>query len=945
MKGKFSVLIFLILLIAVCQMIPLSTVFSDEWNEEEHELFEEEGEEESIKKHQWEQMMLADPVTGKIPAGIRYRELEFWRHIQNENDLHYKNSRGVTWNMRGPWNVGGRTRAFCMDIVNENHLLAGAVSGGIWQSFDAGRTWTKVSDSNAHPGVVSITQDTRPGKTHIWYALSGELYGTSASGGGNAFYLGDGAFRSIDNGNTWKPLASTAIGIPFPFSTNFQGGWAIVASPIDTVAACVYMATYGSIFRSIDTGNTWKAVLGAGNGSYFTDVKVSSTGIVYATLSADGGTKGFYRSGDGVHFANITSAALSKYNRTVLDINPNNENEVYFLSHLPDSLSGGVRTSNYEGTPEYVSLFKYNYLSGDGTGAGGTWTDLSNNLPVHSPNQFDRFNCQGGYDLFVRVQPGTNHVFIGGTNAYRSTDGFTSPDHTRQIGGYGIATQLANFVSYANHHPDQHDLFFMRSSPEKAYSISDGGVKFTSNVNAETVEWQEKSLGYVTSQVYSVAIDETKPYDQWLLSGFQDNANYITYSNQKTANWQMTINGDGSFNYIAPNRAWYIISTQLGNVRKVLLDERGQVIRRMRIDPDNINKNDYGFINPLLVDPKDHKTLYMPVGKKIARYDRIDQLEVVSSTSKLKTGWTFLDTITTGYYVSNSDTVFPRITAIAISKTNPNILYAGTNNREIFRIMNPNSFHPEVKRCNIARLPPATTYVSDIAVDPYNAANVFVCYSNYGITSLFFSSDTGNTWYLVGGNLENNQNISGADPSVRTVDILVAENGKRHYFVGTSIGLFSTDSLVLGTNGATNKTIWKQESTDQIGAAVVTDIKTRSSDGYVVVGTHGNGIFDSYYFGNQAPPAVVLGNTLDIYPNPAHEEINYTFTQNEAGDVYAEIVDMSGRRVMTALHSYFNAGTFTIKLNVQSLTSGHYFFSLYGNSKRPQVKHFVVLRH
>jgi photosystem II stability/assembly factor-like uncharacterized protein len=86
--------------------------------------------------------------------------------------------RGVTWNMRGPWNVGGRTRAIAVDVNNENHIIAGAVSGGIWQSWDAGATWAKVSDSNAHPGVMSIAQDTRPGKTAIWYALSGEIYGT-----------------------------------------------------------------------------------------------------------------------------------------------------------------------------------------------------------------------------------------------------------------------------------------------------------------------------------------------------------------------------------------------------------------------------------------------------------------------------------------------------------------------------------------------------------------------------------------------------------------------------------------------------------------------------------------------------------------------------------------------------------------------------------------------
>lgn len=91
----------------------------------------------------------------------------------------------------------------------------------------------------------------------------------------------------------------------------------------------------------------------------------------------------------------------------------------------------------------------------------------------------------------------------------------------------------------------------------------------------------------------------------------------------------------------------------------------------MRIDPDSVDKNAYNFINPLLVDPKDNNTLYMPVGKRIARFDNIRKLEVVSSTSKLKTGWTFLDTITTPNISSGNVSYPPDITAIALTKSNP----------------------------------------------------------------------------------------------------------------------------------------------------------------------------------------------------------------------------------------------------------------------------------
>lgn len=905
------------------------------------EFEEAESAEEGRAKKLWMEKMLADPATGKIPPHAKLQELAFLRDYLQSDEAIQNRNRGVIWNTRGPWNVGGRTRGMAIDIKDPNHLIAGAVSGGIWQSKDAGKNWLKVSMPQAHPGCVSITQDPRPGKTHIWYALSGEIYGTSASGGG-AFYLGDGAFKSLDNGDTWSPIASTASGLPTSFTQSYQGGWRIVASPVDSVNACVYMATYGSIFRSTDTGNTWKAVLGSGNDSYFSDVAITSQGIVYAVLSSDGSNaKGFYRSADGVNFTNISPSFLKSYNRMVIGINPNNENEVYFLGELPSDTSGGVTTYNYENDPEYVALVKYTYITGDGSGTGGSWTNLSPNLPISSPNQFDKFNCQGGYDLMVKVQPGTNHVVIGGTNLYISTDGFTTPNSSKQIGGYGIATVLQNFVVYPNHHPDQHDIYFLPNAPQKAYSVSDGGVRFTDNINANSVEWTDVSLGYITSQMYTVAIDETKPFDQHVLAGLQDNGNYFTNSNLLKNNWQMTINGDGAHNYIAPNRSFCIISTQLGNVRKVILDERGNVLARKRIDPDGYDKSMYNFINHLTVDPVGKNTLFMPIGKKLARLDQLSKIECNNDYSKLKSGWTIsTDTISTAK-LSNGSAA--EITYVALSINPANIAYLGTSNREIYKVENTMAGNMVFKKLSITRLP-ANGYVNSIDIDPDDANKVIVCYSNYGVNSIFYTTDGGQYWYLVGGNLEGADNSSGANPSIRSVKILKTQDGGRRYFAGTSVGLFSTDSLILAASAPDNKTIWTQESANQIGAAVVTDIKVRNSDGYVVVGTHGNGIFDSYYTGNKAPSGFNNENAT-LYPNPANDFTVFNFEAKDNQNYQAYIIDYLGRKIIQAFNGTFAAGKYSIKINTSSLSNGMYFLALTTDNQKKPIVSKLYIRH
>ncbi|MBP6456691.1 MAG: hypothetical protein KA275_08180, partial [Chitinophagaceae bacterium] len=583
--------------------------------------------------------MLADPNTGKIPEGASLTEMEFYRNTFGTLAASKKNRGDAIWENKGPWNVGGRTRAFGMDIRDENILLAGSVSGGIWRSVNGGNSWQKVSLPNEHPGVVSFSQDKRAGKEDIWYALSGELSGTSASGSG-AFYLGDGAFRSLDNGQTWQPLTINNTVLPTTFSINYQGGWRIATSPIDSVDACVYMACYGSIYRSIDSGNSWKIVLGIGNNSYYTDVIVSPLGIVYAALSSGSNTKGFFRSADGINFTNITPTFFdaNKLNRTVIEINPSNENEVYFLSELEDSLAGGAETSNYSGTKEYVSLAKYEYLNGNGAGAGGNWQNLSQNLPVYGSG-FDKFNCQGGYDLMIRFQPNSNYIFVGGTNLYRSTDGFQSKNNTTQIGGYGISTVLQSFTVYPNHHPDQHDVYFVPSNPKKMYSISDGGVIFSENCNATQVEWQNKSLGYVTSQFYQVSINEQIPFDSKMIAGLQDNGNYFTNNNSNYNHWTLPVNGDGSFGYIANDNSFYVMSTQQGNIRKVKLDDRGNLVNKKRIDPAGFTNDNYIFIHPFTVDAKDNNFMFLPIGKQMYRLNNLKSIALNNDNNKLTSGW------------------------------------------------------------------------------------------------------------------------------------------------------------------------------------------------------------------------------------------------------------------------------------------------------------------
>ena len=543
-----------------------------------------------INRVVYEYERLKSPLTGKIPDNIHKKELDFAKQIQG-NTL--KGLKASDWTHRGPFNVGGRTRAMAIDVNDPNNILAGGVSGGMWRTTNGGGAWTKVTTKTDLHSVTAIAQDTRAGHTDTWYYATGEASGNSAGANG-AYYVGDGVFKSTDNGVSWTLLDATAQGSPESFTRLFQYCWNIKVSPSN---GNVYLATYGAIYRSTDGGDVWTVIFNSkdqNHFSYYTDIAVDANGVLYIAVSSDGDNVGFYRSEDnGDTWADITPAGfLADYGRTVIDIAQSNEKLVYFLTHV-----GGENAAGH-------NLWKYEYVSGDGSGAGGNWTDLSANLPDEA-GKTGSFDSQGGYDLLVKVKPDDeDFVIIGGTDLYRSTDGFASTNNTSKIGGYSPTNNT--YATYSNHHSDQHSLMFYPNDSKKVISGHDGGLSKTADItkttvgnNNETVVWEFLNTGYLTTQAYVVAIDMETPGDHSIVAGFQDNGTWITESANGTANWDNVDGGDGAYCALGEQGNSLYTSSQNGIVYRTFKDA-GQWTWA-RIDPDGAT--DQLFINPFILDP------------------------------------------------------------------------------------------------------------------------------------------------------------------------------------------------------------------------------------------------------------------------------------------------------------------------------------------------------
>lgn len=839
-------------------------------------------------RREYEEAMIVDPETGEIPFDIRRREMRFSsrlpKRLTERSHLRTGQTNEERWKSIGPYNIGGRTRAIAIDVFNEEVILAGGVSGGMWRSEDSGESWTKTTvPENVH-SVSCIAQDTRRGKGAIWYYGTGEFTSNSASKK-SAPYRGDGVFKSIDGGVSWYQLISTSEGVPNYYNSQFQYIWKILPNAYNLNEDEVFLATVGAVFRSVDGGQTWDVILGrklestpetdlnGTNLSDYSDIAQTDDGIYYAVLSeqtrqVSSPDRGVYRSVDGVIWTRITTRPWPvHYARTVIATSKTNSHEVYF------SINAGEE-----------KLMKYTYLSGDGSGSGGNWEDLSANLPSFGGEVGD-YDSQNSYNMVLEVHPeNSDVVYLGGTNLYRSIDGFSSSNNIQWIGGYDTAN---NIKVFPNHFVDQHSLIFYSSNPNKMLSSNDGGVFVTENNLSQDISWRALNRGFVTTQFYTVGLDEFGEKDD-IMGGLQDNGTLIASKPVDLSSWKFLLTGDGGYSAITKNSTFHYASYQFGKLYRFTLDKNNQTKSFTRVDPyGSGGKEKLLFVNPFVLAPENQHMMYFAGGDVIWRNSNTSQIPLYSNNAT-ETNW---------QKMSLTQIPHGNITALNVSYNPLGFVYYGTVDGKLFRVKDANQLDYTVDEIT-SRDFPGGGYISSIAIDRKESNNIAVAFSNYNIISLFYSSDGGDTFENISGNLEENPDGTGSGPSVRWVEIVAKNQGNSQIFVGTSTGVYSTNTLD-GIN-----TVWEAEGTETIGNVLVTMVRYFSGDGTIVAATHGNGMYESRVENvwkieiEDKSEQLAFG---DPYPNPFTVKINIPFALPRDGMVRARIYNSMGQLIKTIL--------------------------------------------
>ena len=763
---------------------------------------------------EYEQQLLRNPRTGLIPAGSREKSMRFARQASTSFATRLgRNSNDIVIEGRGPGNLGGRTRALAFDQRNANIILAGGISGGMFRTTNGGNSWVKVSPNDEIHNVSAVAQD--PTNPDVWYYGTGENFGNSASASG-ATYIGQGVWRSADNGQTWTPLPSTQGGDVLAFDNLWDVVNRMVVHP---TTGDVYAAANNAIFRSQNDGTSWDVVLGAANAGGFSDVIITPSGRVYAAFQGSDANEGVWTSPNG-NTGNWTKIAgggaatnpggwngANNYGRIVINYAPSAENIVYALyyNNTTSNCGGGA-------APE-AELFRWNLNT-------TSWTNLSANLPNEAGCLAgnDPFAAQGGYDLCVAVKPDNpNVVFIGGTNVYRSTNGFTSTAATTRIGGYVSA---ASYGLYPNHHPDIHFLTFAPGDNDNLYTGTDGGVH-RGNINNNNVSWTSLNNDYVTYQYYHVDLSPNAGSDA-VMGGAQDNGTTISGSGTTHA---AAFGGDGAgsglISYTNNSNFNMIAATQNGNLVRLNGPSSG-----FGISPDGATSSI--FVTYFHLDQDNTNYLYYADGANLYRTRIASSITATTVTGNSASGWQEMTGVNQGSNIRAMATSRGTYNASDASKK----LLIGLQNGRVYRLNDPAFTGGGTAPTDVTPAGSSGTVIG-ASISPTNDDEALVVYSNYGVNSVYHTTNlsaASPTW----------SNIEGAGAvqiaSSRSCAI-ISDGTQTLYFVGTSTGLYCTDT----PNGGA--TAWSRVGENQIGFAIASSLRYRPADQKMLVGTHGNGMF------------------------------------------------------------------------------------------------------
>jgi len=697
---------------------------------------------------------------------------------------------GLKFRNIGPATTSGRIADFAVNPNNHSEYYVGVASGNIFKTSNNGTTWKAVFDKYGSYSIGVVTMD--PNNSNVVWAGTGENNHQRALG------YGDGVYKTIDGGKSWKNMGLKA--------SRHIGG--IVVDPRNSNV--VFVAAEGSawgpggdrgLYKTSDGGESWNKVLSISENTGVNNVIIDPVDpdVMYATseqrrrhvyAKINGGPESnIYKSTDGGETWRKLSSGLPKVHKGGMGIavSPVNHNYVYAIIEAAEDKSGFFRSVD----------------------RGESWTKMSSH--VSSGQYYNEIYCD---------PIDADKVYSVETRSHVTEDG--GKTWTR--------------LGLKNRHVDDHAIWidpcdtkhFMIGGDGGIYESFDGGENYLFKSNLSV------------TQFYRVQVDNAKPFYN-IYGGTQDN-NTLGGPSRNTSNkgvtnseWDPILGGDGFWAQIDPKDPNIVYCEyQYGNSFRYDKKSGEKINIKPRERKGELTYK-WNWNAPMILSSHKNTRLYVAANKIFRSEDRGNSWEVISEDltsgkdrDSFKVMGKYWGANAVKKHVSTSQ--FGTIVSLAESSLNENLLYAGTDDG-LIQVTQDGGDNWE-KTAEFSNVP-SMTYISDILSSKFDENIVYAAFDNrkrddfkpYILKSL----DKGRTWINIASNLPENGTVHTIEQDFINPKFL---------FVGTEFGVFFT--LDEGEN-------WVQLKAG-IPTIAVRDLTIQEREGDMVAASFGRGfyILDDY---------------------------------------------------------------------------------------------------
>lgn len=687
----------------------------------------------------------------------------------------------------GPAVMGGRIDDFAVVESNPNIVYVGTASGGVWKTTNNGTTWEPVFDKEGVSTIGDIA--IAPSDPSVVWVGTGEPNNRQSSS------WGDGIYKSLDAGKTWKKMGLGA--------THHIGRIVIHPSNPEVVYAAAQGHLWGpnperGVYKSSDGGKTWSQVLKINDDTGVSDIAMDpqSPDTLYAAayerrrtpFGFNGGGPGsaIYKTSDGGATWKKLTKGLPYENggdtgRIGLDVYRKDPNIVY--AEIQHERGGTFRSED----------------------KGETWKRMGETDPRPS------------YYSQIRVDPNNDlRIWELGAQMYYSEDG-----------GKTFTTQRVHGI-----HGDFHGMWIDPANSSHMLTGSDGGIHWSDDAGKN---WNFLNV-IAIGQFYEVALDNEKPYH--ICGGLQDNGSWCGPSQTLTRDgivnedWQVIHGGDGFYAAIDNVEPWVVYTeSQDGHVarRDMRTGQQRSVMPEAKAGEPHYR---FQWNSPVAISSHNHTTIYYGGNYLFKSPDRGDSWTRLGgdlTTGADRSKVPILGKVPDKNTLSRDDGVedYPTITTISESPLTPNVLWVGTDDGNLQVTRDGGKTWKNVA----SKVPgvPKGTYVSRVVASKTGEGAAFVAFDGHRSDDyavyLFATSDYGETW---------KSSCNGIPNSAGTVHVIREHPRNTNLlFAGTEFGLW-----VSWDRGGT----WTALK-NNFPTVPVDDIEIQARDNDLVLATHGRSIW------------------------------------------------------------------------------------------------------